>query len=1319
MDKLALDIEFLINNPQIKEAAQKAKDDIAGIDRAAQTTMRKTMASVSQTATAHLGIIERLKIKLEELKQKQSQATSTLSIEKYNVKIQEFQKEINRLNKIGKQGFDDMGRAIPDFERPKGQLARMQQAANLYKTAILQATSPEMLAKYNAKLEQTEAALKRMRNAGRSGFDPAGIAVVQKPTNTLGRLEYAANAYQNMAASSNNIDIVAKYNRKLQETQTEIGKIKNVGKQGFDVLGNKITGSANIAGKLWKSLRMLAMVLPGIGVAGLLAFAVEPLINYLSKIDLFSKKISQAVKDRKEFALTQLQANKDAQRELTDLKLLYQQYQNAKLPLDKRKEAYQELQKLYPGFFANLKFEQEATSKTREAYDRLTGSILATARARAYADKISQNVSRQLDDQFAINESQKELERIDKEIAEAKASRYQGGALGANPLTAGAGDQDTANTAKQERLERERAEQLKKLNDAQTDNLILARRNSELEKQVARQVEAGGKIKGDVGRDKPAHAQKYDLTAYKALQQEVNHINAEYARKSKTKDQQELQALTDKFIKISEKVKAFNKDPKNKYKIDGESLEQTRKTAIEDLKYRQDTQRLKIKLEKDKKLYEEFYEYENIFGQKAAQNKYGQVKQHHELLKNLQEDYNRLSLKGSKGRLTGGQQERLEQYQEDIAAFQQAQAKQYIEAFQAAKTFAQQKIQIEQEYQDKYLTLMREQNGEVSQEQRANLEKGKADAIEDAKHEALIKTEIYKKAAQDVFDLTKEQTKKELNALKKLIAKGAISGEAKKRVENQINKLEFVLKIGVDQAKLQSLEDKLKAKIQELNASDRQGISLINQEDFDRIKKEISEISGQIEKLKNPLSGKAKSSFAQGLSENFEYLKGESEKFAEGISKDLGNISGSFYELSQALGGADTQVGYLLDSIGRLTKVGSEAAGAFASFMSGNIVDGIQKTIGAVVGLFSIGKRTKEMNARARKEVEDFYANAIAGERAYQDLLKERALQTVKDNKTRLNGIGDEIKMRQSQTAEWEKESQQIISRLQGMSFIQDEEYKHGTWFRKAKIIKHYGSLAGKSFGELSGLLAQGKLEGEAKALVERLKDLEQKGFDAKKALHDLQEEARQLFTGTTADALTDSLIQMFKEGKTGVKDMADFFETTMQNAALSIFKNNVLAEAMQTFYNQFSQDYKQGELNKDKIANLKALFNSLMSGANQQFENLKQITGLDLGSSSKDAKSNTIRGNVENITAQQADVLSGNIGGMRQELAVTNQIITTNSSQQLAAIQAQTIYQMQIAANCLRTADNTDKLKAIETALISIDRKMNNNNNAIRAAGG
>jgi hypothetical protein len=99
--------------------------------------------------------------------------------------------------------------------------------------------------------------------------------------------------YQILQAGTTDPKQLAVYNKKIQESENAIKQLSNVGKDGFDKFGNAIKGSQNYLTKAFSSVRSLAYILPGVGVAGILAFATEPIIDYITQLDIFKKKIQE------------------------------------------------------------------------------------------------------------------------------------------------------------------------------------------------------------------------------------------------------------------------------------------------------------------------------------------------------------------------------------------------------------------------------------------------------------------------------------------------------------------------------------------------------------------------------------------------------------------------------------------------------------------------------------------------------------------------------------------------------------------------------------------------------------------------------------------------------------------------------------------------------------------------------------------------------------------------------------------------------------------------------------------------------------------
>ena len=91
--------------------------------------------------------------------------------------------------------------------------------------------------------------------------------------------------------------VIEKYAQKIQQTEGSIKQLTNAGKTGFDALGNAVGKSTNYFQKAFNSLKFIANILPGIGLAGLIGFAAGPIIDYIAQLDIFKKKASEIVSD--------------------------------------------------------------------------------------------------------------------------------------------------------------------------------------------------------------------------------------------------------------------------------------------------------------------------------------------------------------------------------------------------------------------------------------------------------------------------------------------------------------------------------------------------------------------------------------------------------------------------------------------------------------------------------------------------------------------------------------------------------------------------------------------------------------------------------------------------------------------------------------------------------------------------------------------------------------------------------------------------------------------------------------------------------------
>lgn len=214
-----------------------------------------------------------------------------------------------------------------------------------------------------------------------------------------------------------------------------------------------------------------------------------------------------------------IMGNSSAQSELTTLKLLYSQYQNSQISLEKRKKAYDQIQELYPSYFGNIKFEQQASKNTEDAYNRLTNSILATARARAAGDLITKNSQKQLENEQKIIDL-----GIEANKAYAEAQKAESKARTATAGTGEANERAALSLITKANSERSKASDIQKqINSLVAEQLKLQQNNLTLERSVTQEIKNGADITDDKTKKTVDSVNKL-VEVYKILADEIKII---------------------------------------------------------------------------------------------------------------------------------------------------------------------------------------------------------------------------------------------------------------------------------------------------------------------------------------------------------------------------------------------------------------------------------------------------------------------------------------------------------------------------------------------------------------------------------------------------------------------------------------------------------------------------------------------------------------------------------------------------------------------------------------------------------------------------
>jgi hypothetical protein len=200
--------------------------------------------------------------------------------------------------------------------------------------------------------------------------------------------------------------------------------------------------------------------------------AREALDNYVDSLD----DINQA----------RVKGNQNAQEELVKLKTLYDATQDQNIAISKRKELVDELQSQYPKYFANIKDEIILAGGAKDAYDRLTASILATARAEA-AKSTLVDIQKQI---LAVEQQQTDNQKAQLDAQNKIAAVQKKNASSRPDVTGNAGAQVVGNLVQVQNAQEHLNDKVKEGNNLNKQRNDLLDRAKKLSGDITATVEA-------------------------------------------------------------------------------------------------------------------------------------------------------------------------------------------------------------------------------------------------------------------------------------------------------------------------------------------------------------------------------------------------------------------------------------------------------------------------------------------------------------------------------------------------------------------------------------------------------------------------------------------------------------------------------------------------------------------------------------------------------------------------------------------------------------------------------------------------------------
>ncbi len=177
-----------------------------------------------------------------------------------------------------------------------------------------------------------------------------------------------------------------------------------------------IAGLVAVIGPLLLGIGAVAAIIPTV-VAGfaILSGAIVPLLAGITLLMgvflIFKDNAKQASNAQNDLNKAIESGNKNAVNEVSSLDKLYASATNIKLATDKRKEAVEQLQALYPAYFRNIDAETIKNGKAETSYNQLRNAIFNKSRAAAIENQLqanaNQRISKELEIQNKVNDARK------------------------------------------------------------------------------------------------------------------------------------------------------------------------------------------------------------------------------------------------------------------------------------------------------------------------------------------------------------------------------------------------------------------------------------------------------------------------------------------------------------------------------------------------------------------------------------------------------------------------------------------------------------------------------------------------------------------------------------------------------------------------------------------------------------------------------------------------------------------------------------------------------------------------------------------------
>ena len=171
---------------------------------------------------------------------------------------------------------------------------------------------------------------------------------------------------------------------------------------------------------VWKQLGK-ALLSPQTALIALISLGIvygKDIAEWAKRTFHFADSLDTLADSQKRYTEALAKGDVEARNSITRLRVLYGAAIDASESTDTRRKAVEQLKKEYPDYFEKMSTEEIMLGKAADAYDRLTGSILAASRARASMKFLDENNAKIIELEGKINEQYAKRNDLEKELQE-------------------------------------------------------------------------------------------------------------------------------------------------------------------------------------------------------------------------------------------------------------------------------------------------------------------------------------------------------------------------------------------------------------------------------------------------------------------------------------------------------------------------------------------------------------------------------------------------------------------------------------------------------------------------------------------------------------------------------------------------------------------------------------------------------------------------------------------------------------------------------------------------------------------------------------